>query len=81
MGYGIFNFYGWSVGLHWNLMAAAVWETKNHDYKNFGHNLNQDGRGENTRKIGIFFSKVVRKNCSDEKTFEITRKNTSQNLI
>ena len=61
MGYGIFNFYGWSVGLHWNLMAAAVWETKNHDYKNFGHNLNQDGRGENTRKIGIFFFKSCEK--------------------
>ena len=51
MGYGIFNFYGWSVGLHWNLMASAVWERKDHDYKNFGHNINQDGRGENTGEI------------------------------
>jgi len=65
MGYGIFNFYGWSVGLHWNLMAAAVWETKNHDYKNFGHNMNQDGRGENTPLL-FWDKKLAEKNIHDQ---------------
>ena len=51
MGWGFINAYGWSVGLHWNLMASAVWERKDHDYKNFGHNIREDGRGENTGKM------------------------------
>ena len=53
MGWGFINAYGWSVGLHWNLMASAVWERKDHDYKNFGTNIREDGRGENTGKIAF----------------------------
>lgn len=62
MGWGWINAYGWSVGLHWNLMASAVWERKDHDYKNFGHNIREDGRGENTALL--FYDKRLK-----EKTF------------